>query len=80
MSFHRFGYSVEKLQKDKIEKLEKELQSQTKLINLNLNDISDKLEKSDTRSASGKLENIQDINFDDRKTQGSQCTVILRYK
>ena len=31
--------------------------------------ISDKLEKSYTQSASGKLENIQEINFDDGETK-----------
>ena len=36
MSIHKFGYSAESLQKDKIENLEKEFESQTKLINKNL--------------------------------------------
>ena len=36
MSIHKFGYSAESLQKDKIENLEKEFESQTKLININL--------------------------------------------
>ena len=36
MSFHEFVYSVESLQKDKIENLEKEIQSQTKLNIINL--------------------------------------------
>ena len=44
MAFHNFGYSVESLQKDKIENLERELESQTNLINKTLNDMSDKLE------------------------------------
>ena len=44
IAIHQFGYSVENLQKDKIENLEKELESQTKLINIKLNDMSDKLE------------------------------------
>ena len=63
-------------EKKKIENLEKELESQTKLFNIKLNDmqsafggISDKLEKSYTQSASGKLENIQEINFDDGETK-----------
>ena len=30
MSIHKFGYSAESLQKDKIENLENELKSQTK--------------------------------------------------
>ena len=36
MSIRKFGYSVKSLQKDKIENLENELESQTKLININL--------------------------------------------
>ena len=52
MSIHKFGYSVESLQKNKIEKLENELESQTKLITIKRNDmqstmrstVSDKLE------------------------------------
>ena len=37
MSIHKFGYSVESLQKDKIDNLEIELELQTKLINIKLN-------------------------------------------
>ena len=33
MSIHKFGYSAESLQKDKIENLEKEFESQTGLFN-----------------------------------------------
>ena len=48
MALHIFGSSAESLQKDKIENFEKELESQTKLFNVNLNDLrfrmSDKLE------------------------------------
>ena len=36
MSIHKFGYSAESLQKDEIENLEKEFESQTKLFNKNL--------------------------------------------
>ena len=50
MSIHKFGYSAESLQKDKIENLEKELESQTKLINLKLNDLSNTLENFDMQS------------------------------
>ena len=63
MSIHIFGYSAESLQKDKIENLEKELESQTKLINLKLNDISDKLENFEN------LQSVQEINFDDGETK-----------
>ena len=59
MSIHKFGYSAESLQKDKIENLEKELESQTKLINIKLFDMSDKLENFKN------LQNVQEINFDD---------------
>ena len=46
MSIHNFRYSAESLQKDKIENLEKELESETKLINIKLIDMSDKLEET----------------------------------
>ena len=39
MSFHKFGYNVESLQKDKIENLEKEFESQTKIINIKHSDM-----------------------------------------
>ena len=57
MSIHKFGYSAESLQKNKIENLEKELESQTKLINLKLNDMTD------------NLQNVQEISFDDGETK-----------
>ena len=52
MSIHKFGYSAESLQKDKIENLEKEFESQTKLINIKLNEVSDKLETYTAKLAS----------------------------
>ena len=63
MSIHKFGYSAESLQKDKIENLEKEFESQTKLINLKLINISDKLENFEN------LQSVQEINFDDGETK-----------
>ena len=51
------------MQNDSIDNLQKELESQTKLINIKLNDM---------RSAfcmSNKLQNIQEINFDDGETK-----------
>ena len=63
MSIHKLGYSAESLQKDNIENLERELESQTKLINLKLNDMSDKLEKCNS------LQNVEEINFDDSETK-----------
>ena len=66
MSIHKFGYSAESLQKDKIENLEKELESQTKLINLKLNDLSNNLENFDMQSTFG---NLQEIIFDNGQTQ-----------
>ena len=66
MSIHKFGYSAESLQKDKIENLEKELESQTKLINLKLNDLSNNLENFDMQSTFG---NLQEIEFDNGETQ-----------
>ena len=66
MSIHKIGYSAESLQKDKIESLEKELESQTKLINLELNDLSNNLENFDMQSTFG---NLQGIIFDNGETQ-----------
>ena len=70
MSIHKFGYSAESLQKDKIENLEKEFESQTKLFNLKLIDmqstisgISDKVENFEN------LQSVQEINFDDGETK-----------
>ena len=65
MSIHKFGYSAESLQKDKIENLEKELESQTKLINLKLN-LSNTLENFDMQNTFG---NLQEIIFDNGETQ-----------
>ena len=66
MSIHKFGYSAESLQKDKIENLEKELESQTKLINLKLNDLSNTLENFDMQNTFG---NLQEIIIDNGETQ-----------
>ena len=63
MSIHKFGYSAESLQKDKIENLEKELESQTKLFNIKLINISDKLENFEN------LQSVQEIYFDDGETK-----------
>ena len=63
MSIHKFGYSAESLQKDKIENLEKKFESQTKLFNIKLINISDKLENSEN------LQSVQEINFDDGETK-----------
>ena len=67
MSYHKFGYSAESLQKDKIENLEKEFESQTKLINIKLNDLQstfgDKLKKFNN------LQNIEEIQFINDETQ-----------
>ena len=67
MPIHKFGYSAESLQKDKIENLEKEFESQTKLINIKLNDLQstfgDKLKKFNN------LQNIEEIQFINDETQ-----------
>ena len=63
MSIHKFGYSAESLQKDKIENLEKEFESQTKLSNIKLINISDKLENFEN------LQSVQEIKFDDGETK-----------
>ena len=64
MSIHKFGYSAESLQKDKIENLEKEFESQTKLINLKLNDM-----QSTINGMTDNLQNVQEISFDDGETK-----------
>ena len=64
MSIHKFGYSAESLQKDKIKNLEKELESQTKLINLKLNDM-----QSTINGMTDILQSVQEINFDDGETK-----------
>ena len=45
MSKHEFIYSAESLHKDKIQNLEKELESDTKVFNVKHMDMSDKLER-----------------------------------
>ena len=76
MSIHKFGYSAESLQKDKIENLEKEFESQTKLINIKLNGMqstisgmSDQFKKFNTQSAFGNLQKIEEIQFINDETQ-----------
>ena len=65
MAIHKFGCSAESLQNDKVENLEKELESQTNLINIKLIDISNKLEtyiiefKVQTTEGHIRLEEIQ---------------------
>ena len=70
MSFHKFGYSAESLQKDKIENLEKEFESQTKLINIKLNDMQSTISGiSDKLGNIENLQSVQEINFDDGETK-----------
>ena len=64
MSIHKFGYSAESLQKDKIENLEKELESQTKLINIKLNDM-----QSTINGMTDNLQSVREISFDDGETK-----------
>ena len=64
MSIHIFGYSAESLQKDEIENLKKELESQTKLFNLKLNQM-----QSTINGMTDNLQNVQEINFDDGETK-----------
>ena len=64
MSIHKFGYSVESLQKDKIENLEKEFESQTKLFNIKLIDM-----QSTKNGMTDNLQSVQEINFDDGETK-----------
>ena len=64
MSIHKFGYSAESLRKDKIENLEKQLESQTKLINIKLNDM-----QSTINGMTDNLQSVQENNFDDGETK-----------
>ena len=64
MSIHKFGYNAESLQKDKIENLEKELESRTKLFNIKLIDM-----QSTINSMTDNLQSVQEINFDDGETK-----------
>ena len=70
MSIHKFGYSAESLQKNKIENLEKELESQTKLINIKLNDMQSTINgmTDNLQNTEGALR-VQEINFDDGETK-----------
>ena len=70
MSIHKFGYSAESLQKYKIEKLENELESQTKLINIKLNDMRSTINgmTDNLQNTEGTLR-VQEINFDDDETK-----------
>ena len=70
MSIHKFGYSTESLQKDKIENLEKEFESQTKLINLKFNDMQSTINgvTDNLQNTEGALR-VQEINFDDGETK-----------
>ena len=67
MSIHKFGYSAESLQKDKIENLEKEFESQTKLINIKLNDLQSTF--GDKSKKFNNLQNIEEIQFINDETQ-----------
>ena len=64
MSIHKFGYSAESLHKDKIENLEKEFESQTKLFNIKLIDM-----QSTINGITDNLQSVQEINFDDGETK-----------
>ena len=64
MSIHKFGYSAESLQKDKIENLEKEFESQTKLFNIKVIDM-----QSTINGMTDNLQSVQEINFDDGETK-----------
>ena len=77
MSIHKFGYSAESLQKDKIKNLEKEFESQTKLFNIKLNDIQQSWlhMQSTINGMTDNLQNtegalrVQEIKFDDGETK-----------
>ena len=70
MSVHKFGYYAESLQKDKIENLEKEFESQTKLFNIKLIDMQSTINgmTDNLQNTEGALR-VQEINFDDGETK-----------
>ena len=70
MSIHKFGYSAERLQKDKFENLEKELESQTKVVNIKLNDMQSTINgmTDNLQSTEGAL-GVQENYFDDGETK-----------
>ena len=70
MSIHKFGYSAESLQKDKIENTEKEFESQTKLFNIKLIDMQSTINgmTDNLQNTEGALR-VQEINFDDGETK-----------
>ena len=69
MSIHKFGYSAESLQKDKTENLEKELESQTKLINIKLNDMQSTINgiTDNLQNTEGALR-VEEIQFKNGET------------
>ena len=64
MSIHKFGYSAESFQKDKIENLEKEFESQTKLFNMKPIDM-----QSTINGMTDNQQSVQEIKFDDGETK-----------
>ena len=64
MSIHKFGYTVESLQKEKLRIWKKELESQTKLFNIKLNGMQQNWLRMQS-TFGDKLENIKESNFDD---------------
>ena len=68
MSIHKFGYSAESLRKDKIENLENEFESQTKFINLKLNDMQSTINGMTDNLQNTELR-VQESNFDDGETK-----------
>ena len=68
MSIHKFCHSVESLQKDKIENLESEFESQTKSFNIKPNNLQQSWLRMQS-TFGDKLENIKETNFDDGETK-----------
>ena len=89
MSIHKFSYSAGSLQEDKIENLEKEFESQTKLINIKLNDVRSTISgiqqswhcmQSTIDGVSDKLEKFNtqsafgNLQSTELQTEGTECT------
>ena len=67
MTIHKFGYSAESLQIDKMDQLQKDLESHKKLSNISFNDIRTDLENLIKENINGK--NLEEIKFKNGETE-----------
>ena len=80
MSIHKVGCSAESLQKDMTQNLEKEFESQTKLINIRLNDISDKLETYTYEFKEQKTEIRTELRVEEIQFNNGESNIIIKAK